>query len=106
MKKLALVGAMVVGLLGCTPQQLDDTFAIACTAVSTADAGFQIYATTGKVSASTIERERKAVLAAQTVCSGPRPQNVQQALAAVNQALAAIATATAAARAEQQRRSG
>jgi hypothetical protein len=102
-KKLALIGALLLGL-GVSACDLDDGFAIACTAVSTADAGFQIYASTGKVSLSTIKTERKAVAAAQAVCSGPRPQNVQEALAAVNRALAAIATATRKARSEAQRR--
>lgn len=95
-----IVAALAAALLltACTEGQKDDTFAIACTAVSTADVSFQLYASSGKVKPSVIEAERKAVIAAQAVCNGPRPANVRDALAAVNRALAAIAAATAQAR--------
>lgn len=92
----AALGCLVV--TACTEAQKDDAFAIACTAVSTADAGFQLYASTGKVRDSIIEAERAAVVGALAVCDGPRPADVKSALAAVNRALAAIANATAQAR--------
>lgn len=88
----------ILFLAACTPQQQDDTYAIVCSGVSLADSAFQIYATTGKVSARVIENERKAVAAAQAVCSGPRPTDVRAALAAVQRALTAIAEATREAR--------
>lgn len=100
MRKIMLAAAALGCLLvtACTEAQKDDTFAIACTAVSTADAGFQLYASTDKVRDSIIQAEKAAVIGAQAVCDGPRPTDVKGALAAVNKALAAIANATAQAR--------
>ena len=100
MRKIMLAAAVLGCALvaGCTEEQKDDAFAIACTAVSTADAGFQLYASTGKVRDSVIEGEKAAVVAAQAICDGPRPVDVKTALAAVNNALAAISVATSQAR--------
>lgn len=100
MRKFILVLPLALGLgLGaCTTQQSDDTYAVACSAVSLADAGFQIYASTGKVSQSIMDNERLAVVGAQAICDGPRPTNTATSLAAVTRALTAIATATSKAR--------
>lgn len=95
---LAVCSALAVG--ACTPQQQDDSFAIACTAVPLADAGFQLYAASGKVSQSVIDIERSAVVGAQAVCNGPRPADVKSSIAAISRALSAIASATARARVE------
>lgn len=106
MRKLMLVAALalapVLGGCGVTggilPSNPDDQFALACTAINTADVGFQLYASTGRVSASVIEAEATAVAAARGICDGPRPADAKSALAAINRALAAVAAQTAAAR--------
>lgn len=96
--RLFLLAAASLAVVACTEAQKDDGFAIACAGVSAADTGFNIYASSGKVSQSVIDVETKAVTGAQAVCSGPRPVDVAGALAAVNAALRAIANATAQAR--------
>lgn len=101
MHKSILVGAALscaLAVAACTEAQKDDTFAVACAAVSAADTGFQIYAGTGKVRDSVVAAEQDAVAAAQATCDGPRPTDAKTALAAVNRALKAIANATASAR--------
>lgn len=100
MRNLLLASAIAFPVLACTPQQQDDTYAIVCASVSVADSGFQIYAAGGKVSAKVMTAEHNAVVAAQAVCSGPRPADVATAIAAVQRALTAIANATAQARAQ------
>lgn len=90
--------ASAIALSACTTAEKDDSFAVACASVSVADAGFQLYAATGRVSAKTIEKERVAVAAAQAVCSGPRPADVRTSMAAVQRALTAIIEATRQAR--------
>lgn len=89
--------ALLLLATACTPGQLDDGFAIACASVPTADAAFQGYASTGKVSASVINDEKLAVQAAAAACNGPRPADVKTAIAYVQRiatrVLQAIATA-------------
>lgn len=100
MKRLLLIPALLVAVAACTPGELDDGFAIACQSVPLADAGFQLYASTGKVKASVIAIEKQAVAAAQGVCTGPRPADTKTAVAAVQRAVTAIINATAQARAQ------
>lgn len=89
--KLTLSPLLVVlALAACTSADRDDTYAIACSSIPTADALFQVYAGTGKVSASLVADEQAAIAGAQAICSGPRPANVKSALAAVNRAATAI----------------
>lgn len=96
----ALVAVALLVLPACSARDMDNAFAGLCNAVPIADAGFQYYASTGKVSASVIRSEARAVAAAQAVCNGPRPTNVQSAMAAVRAAIVAIAAETAKARAQ------
>lgn len=101
--KIAAFGLVAVALLAitaCTEAQKDDTFAIICGSVPVADALFQNYAGTGKVSAKVMSAEKVAVDGAQGVCDGPRPADTRTAIAAVQRALTAIANATSAARAQ------
>lgn len=97
MKVIGLVLVSALALASCTSDQLDDGFAIACAAVPTADAGFQIYVGTGKVSAKVINDEKLAVQAAAAACNGPRPADVKTAISYVQrittQILQAMATA-------------
>lgn len=104
MRRLLIAAATALTLAGCTTAQKDDTFAIVCAGVSTADIGFQLYANSGKVSAQIVRNEARAVAAAQAVCNGPRPDNVAQALAAVQRALTSIADATKQARVQVGKR--
>lgn len=91
---------MLLSAAACTPQQQDDAFGVACVGVATADAGFQVYAATSKVSTSVLRDETLAVAAAQAICSGPRPADVASSLSALRRALSAIAAATTRARAQ------
>lgn len=101
--KRALAAAAALFLLinsACTPKELDDAFFTACTSVPVADAGFQLYAAGGKVKADVISAEQTAVAGAQAICNGPRPQDVNAAIAAVSRAITAISKATVEARAQ------
>lgn len=98
MRKLMLVAAMALAVSACTKEQQDDAFAIACQAVPTADAMFQVYVQTGKVSADVIRNEQLAVQSAQAACNGPRPSDVKSAAAYVQRIVTALIQATATAR--------
>lgn len=88
-KKIAAM-ALLAAMTGCSTTERDNAFDIACASIPTADAMFQVYAGTGKVSQSIIDGERQAIAVAQTVCNGPRPADVKSSLAAVNRAATAI----------------
>lgn len=102
MRKVSIFAALscVLAVAACTEAQKDDTFAVVCSSVSAADAGFQIYASTGRVATKVMQDEAAAVDAAQAVCSGPRPSDTRSVLVAVQRALTAIANATKSARAQ------
>lgn len=102
MRKTVLIGLVACGVAACTPADKDDTYAIACASIPTADALFQVYASTGKVKQSLIDAERQAIAAAQAICNGPRPTNVQQSITAVNRAATAILQLIAQAKAQAQ----
>lgn len=87
---LIIAAGIVLFLAACTTTERDNAFDIACASIPTADAMFQVYAVTGKVSQSVIDGERQAIAAAQSVCNGPRPTDVKTSLAAVNRAATAI----------------
>lgn len=97
---MRVVIILTLTLAACTPQQKDDAYAIVCASIPVADQAFQIYASTGKVSPSVIDKEQLAVSAAQQVCNGPRPPDTGSSLAAVQRAMASILASTKAARAQ------
>lgn len=99
-RSLLLVAGLALAVAACTDAQKDDTFAIVCGSVPVADALFQNYASTGKVSAKVMNAEKLAVDGAQGACNGPRPADTRTAVAAVQRALTAIANATNTARAQ------
>lgn len=95
------ISALLMGAAGpvtCTSEQQDDAFDIACQSIPTADALFQVYVATGKVSDKVINDERLAVQAAQAACNGPRPKDPKTAAAYVQRIATAILNAVAAAR--------
>jgi hypothetical protein len=96
----AAAACLLLGAVACTPGQINDTFTAVCTSVPVADAGFQIYASSGKVKKSVMDAERTSVAAAQAICNGARPADVNTSIAAVSRAVTAIAEATRAAKAQ------
>lgn len=82
----------------CTTTEKDDAFFIACASIPTADALFQTYAASGKVSADVIRKKEIAVAAAQSICDGPRPTDTRAAALAVQRAMTAVLTVIATAK--------
>lgn len=101
MKKEALAAALAAALAlsACTPEDLSDNYDVACSRVSLVSVGYSsattIAALAGyQIPASIGASVNKAIAAAQKICNGPRPANVEQAAAQVLQQVAAILSAT------------
>ncbi len=102
MNRIILIVALALGLAACEKSQIDTTFAIACAALPQADAVFQTYASTGRVSPAVIRNEQAAIAAGQAICNGPPPTNVKDALASVRRVMDAVLKSIATAKAQSQ----
>lgn len=91
----AIIAVIALTLASCTTAEKDDAFFIACASIPAADALFQSYVASGKVSAAVIENERTAVAAAQAACNGPRPSDSKTAALYVQRIMTSVLSSIA-----------